>query len=376
MRWLENLSTFEMVLSALGAGFSLLVAGLVTGYRLGRSRNKKADMEEPAEPAAPAEPDPGEKIAAIHRLINDNSASFWHMMPVEFPDAYIRTIHDRAAAAKPVLCIANLKGGVGKTTVAANLAAYFDQVLERRVLMVDLDFQGSLSAICLGAAGIDQVNSLADSLFTDGREDDWVDRIAIPLGGALPRSRLITAFYGFDLVENAVLLRWLLGESSFDPRYILFRYVLNAAMADAFDVVIFDCPPRLMTATVAALCASTHLLIPTVMDGLSSGAVTTFLSQVRDLRPLAPALTTLGVVPTLTQHGDRLAPNERIARNAITENTATLLNEAVHIFEAEMIPRRAAIAQAAGQDLAFNTNNEARAYFERLGAAINVRVGA
>ena len=49
----------------------------------------------------------------------------------------------------PVIAFFNNKGGVGKTTVAGNLLSYFAKKRGLRVLVIDLDYQGSLSGKCL-----------------------------------------------------------------------------------------------------------------------------------------------------------------------------------------------------------------------------------
>jgi cellulose biosynthesis protein BcsQ len=48
-----------------------------------------------------------------------------------------------------VLVLANNKGGVGKTTLAANLGAYWAKDWSKRVLLIDLDPQGTMSAMAL-----------------------------------------------------------------------------------------------------------------------------------------------------------------------------------------------------------------------------------
>jgi cellulose biosynthesis protein BcsQ len=52
----------------------------------------------------------------------------------------------------------------------------------------------------------------------------------------------------------------------------------------AFDLIIIDCPPRLTTSKIQALCAGSHLLIPTIFDRTSAEAVVTLYEQVETLK--------------------------------------------------------------------------------------------
>ena len=70
----------------------------------------------------------------------------WVKQPIDHPEHYKRDID----GAK-IITVANLKGGVGKTTLAANIAAFLasDVDWEKRILLIDLDYQGSLSSMAL-----------------------------------------------------------------------------------------------------------------------------------------------------------------------------------------------------------------------------------
>src|SRR6266567_2041621 len=85
-------------------------------------------------------------LNAVARTVTKKSAEegqgIWLTRPIHQPDEYKNNVRR-----SKILAIANLKGGVGKTTLAANIGAYLAKDWQKRVLLIDLDFQGSLSSM-------------------------------------------------------------------------------------------------------------------------------------------------------------------------------------------------------------------------------------
>jgi cellulose biosynthesis protein BcsQ len=144
-----------------------------------------------------------------------------------------------------------------------------------------------------------------------------------------------------------------------------------------FDVIIIDAPPRLMTATVNAACASTHVLIPTMLDGMCTNATLNTLGVFHELRKeLTPSLNILGIVPTFVAQRSSLNTRETIALQELTELLPEYWRSAPlpEIFTDTWVSRREAIAKVAAQGLAFEADEDVKEMFVALGNKISRKV--
>lgn len=195
-----------------------------------------------------------------------------------------RTVdYETKLRASRVLVVANAKGGVGKTTIAANIGARLAEILPKPVLMIDLDFQGTLSSMSIA-----QNNQWVPPPGQDSRANHLISGDPSPTeiactglhAAGQPNLKVVPAFYDLAQAENRVMIEWLLGDRRADIRFRLAEVLHDPVVRNAFSVIIIDSPPRLTTGAIQALAAGTHLLIPTVMDAPSAEAVVSFVRQV------------------------------------------------------------------------------------------------
>lgn len=180
-----------------------------------------------------------------------------------------------------IICIANQKGGVGKTTTAVNLAACLAEE-GKKTLLVDMDPQGNASSGLGVRAGKKTVYEVLlgdctlDSVIEKTKQKKlWVAPSDIRLAGAE--------------LELANLER----------REYRVRAALEAVRKD-YDFLIIDCPPSLGLLTINALTAAQSVLIPIQCEYYALEGVTALMNTVQRVkRGLNPGLEIEGVLLTM-----------------------------------------------------------------------------
>ena len=145
-----------------------------------------------------------------------------------------------------IISFANHKGGVGKTTTVASVAAFMARG-GKRVLAVDLDAQSNLTSSLLGR---EADSSVYDALRTRG------DLPVYEIGEGLHLVPSSLELAGIELELASAMSR----------EYIL-KDLLDKVSAD-YDYILLDCPPALSLVTVNAFVASDHVIIPLTAEAL------------------------------------------------------------------------------------------------------------
>lgn len=298
-----------------------------------------------------------EKLEGDLRRITEGAQVLWKLRPPQEFTEYRPWLRDPAGA--KLITIGNLKGGVGKTTLAANLAAYISETRGKPVLVIDLDYQGSLSNMLMLAVGETEVASKVELLFEPSFTLATLDRASTQLAPKLSRGWLVPSSYPFAQTENQLLLTWMLEKSAgVDVRYRLAHALLRSEVRHRYSAIIFDMPPRMTLGSINALVASHFFIVPTILDTLSVEAVGQFLSNMRAIKEdLALDLELAGIVGMMTR-AEKASQKE--------ERGLALARDGGHIWKKDVdyvfkttIPRRVAIADAAGEDIAYLANGGA-----------------
>jgi chromosome partitioning protein len=230
-----------------------------------------------------------------------------------------------------VIAVANLKGGVGKTTTVLNLAGFAGR-MGKRVLAVDTDPQASLTRVALPDDS--PCGCLSDAFARRQRS----------LDGVLCPSRWLNV----DLVPASLALEAVIQTAiPWEGREYILLDMLTPHLDD-YDLILIDCRPGIDLSVTNALTASRWLLVPTECSFLAlDGYAHVRALQQRLNSRINPDLALLGLLPTRYRSGTAHA-QEALAE--IRQHAATL--DVPLQFEPIRLAVAAADAPAQGMTLA------------------------
>ena len=193
-----------------------------------------------------------------------------------------------------VSCV-NLKGGVGKTALAVNLAAIAGDVYEKKTLLIDVDPQTNATFSCITVDEWEQramshgtiadILGLRDHASAEGLTKDPYD-VIIPC--VFPNVDLLPSHLDLFTVDLE-----LGGQTRRES--ILERKLKN--IIDDYDLIVCDCPPNLTLPTQNALSISSFYVIPVSLDYLSGVGIGLLIQRVERFgKEIENTLANAGIV--------------------------------------------------------------------------------
>lgn len=176
------------------------------------------------------------------------------------------------------IAIINLKGGVGKTTTAINMANLLKKKHGKRVLLIDNDPQGNASQFfghyygCMCGSG-NILQNVEPYIYQTAAGVDIIDA-------------------NMTLLEADNKLR----ASAERQDNKMAKYL--ESQKDKYDYCIIDNPPAILMCTINALCAADEVIVPVMLDNWALDGVETITAQIEELQALNSGLKISGILLT------------------------------------------------------------------------------
>lgn len=262
------------------------------------------------------------------------------------------TNHDAIPDYPTVLTVAQQKGGVGKTTIARMLAIYGSRpdLLNKRVLLIDFDYQGSLSKLSLSGMKVDDYGAEPPLHpgYDPATDTDWTGR-----------SSSADIFFEGETVPYPIELPYPIDNLSILPSHKanlqmveqqdrgairekvinrLHAFLAGEDVRRLYDMVIIDTGPKDSPLVRAAMRAASHLVIPLTMEAQCIDGLSEMLGLWRMELSTRPADRSLNLVGLVVNHFDARysTHNAYLSQLVNDERIAPLLIETI-------MPRRASV---------------------------------
>ena len=224
-----------------------------------------------------------------------------------------------------IFCIANQKGGVGKTTTTVNLAAGLAR-LGQRVLLIDLDPQGNATM----GSNVDKrqlEHTVYDVLLEDCKAADAI---------------VSAEQVGYDVLgANRELAGAEVELVTQDRREKRLKLALSKVRKN-YDFILIDCPPALSLLTLNGLCCAHGVIVPMQCEYFALEGLTDLVNTIRQVHAnLNPELKVIGLLRVM--YDPRITLQQQVSEQ-LKEHFGDKVFETV-------IPRNVRLAEAASYGL-------------------------
>jgi chromosome partitioning protein len=178
-----------------------------------------------------------------------------------------------------VAALMNMKGGVGKSTLTANLGWHAAYTGNKRVLLIDLDPQFNLSQYILGVRGYEQLleegGATVEAVFVNG------------IDGPSPANKLIRMVHDWDdgsclhLLPASLELAWSMKYLA-DRAHMLRDFVDE--VREDYDIIIIDCSPTESILSTSSYMASDYIFVPVKPEFLSTIGLPLLLRSIDEFK--------------------------------------------------------------------------------------------
>jgi chromosome partitioning protein len=251
-----------------------------------------------------------------------------------------------------VISLLNMKGGVGKTTLAVNLAWFMYEKRDFKVLLVDLDPQFNATQYVMDYSAFDShrknAGTIADLLIDQPRMDLRLRRLSKNPSHVLHKVRRVGTKH-FELLPSELDLAWVVKNPA-QMDYKLEK-LLQGFRSD-YDFIFIDCAPTDSVLTTMALTASDFLLVPVRPDRFSILGVENLRQTVDLFKKNCPdphGVKNLGIVFT------QVMGTSTVEDECMSDIRARAVRERGYVFTAVLRHSRSFIRAVRDQTPIFQT---------------------
>lgn len=274
------------------------------------------------------------------------------------------------------ISLLNMKGGVGKTTLAFNLAWYLHRKEPSSVLLIDLDPQFNATQCVMDYKTFEDHRKRKGTI-----ADLLIDQPTLSLKATKQKKNPMASLYTVSetggkylhLLPAELRLAWAVK----NPAQMDFRLEkLLEKLRPIYDYIIIDCAPTDSVLTTMALTASDHLLIPMRPDRFSILGFFNLIETIKTFRANCPdphAVGVLGIVFT------QVMSASEIERESINEIKAAALKEKTYVFTSSLKYSQSFIRSIKDQTPIFETRyaqQKPRADVGKIAEELKLRIQA